>query len=178
MLSDNVLVETVNPKRKEAPKGFLKAIVGATNRQNESKRVEEEVASGSVEDDLVKVLAVSITCLLQLSVVHTSRSQSLDKASVPTTLSLHERSFDLVLLSNWEDQIIYEPDYMGEHQPQPDREAVTAPINHALEKGTWTRSIIWDAKTPFRDFTQLELEDAEDENQKKVEGSYPSPLST
>lgn len=29
--------------------------------------------------------------------------------------------------------------------------------NTALDSGLWTQSIIWDARTPFRDFTQLEV---------------------
>ncbi len=42
-----------------------------------------------------------------------------------------------------------------------------APVNNALESGTWTQSIIWDSKTPFRDFTQMEPEeDDEDENRR------------
>lgn len=78
------------------------------------------------------------------------------------SLSLDDRSFDLVLLSNWEDQIIYEPDYYNE-LPQPQkRELLTMPVNEALESGVWTQSIIWDAGAPFRDFTQLELSTEED----------------
>ena len=46
----------MNPRKKEVPKGFLKAVVGATKRQVENKRVEEEVAAGNVEDDLLKAL--------------------------------------------------------------------------------------------------------------------------
>lgn len=77
-------------------------------------------------------------------------------------MSLDDRSFDLVLLSNWEDQIIYEPDYYHDHHTSQPNEVV-APVNNALEDGSWMQSIIWDSKTPFRDFTQLEV-DAEDEN--------------
>ena len=43
---------------KELPKNYLKSIVGATKRQVETKRVEEEVASGSIEDDLRRALEV------------------------------------------------------------------------------------------------------------------------
>lgn len=78
------------------------------------------------------------------------------------SISLDDRSFDLVLLSNWEDQIIYEPDYDNE-LPQPQKqEMLTTPVNQLLESGAWTQSIIWDAETPFRDFTQLELDQEED----------------
>lgn len=76
---------------------------------------------------------------------------------MPVTLPLHDRSFDLVLLSNWEDQIIYEPD---EYPPTPPPEArtdLTTPLNKSLESGLWTQSIIWSPNAPFRDFTHLEL---------------------
>lgn len=79
-------------------------------------------------------------------------------------LAMNDRSFDLVLLSNWEDQIIYGP---GDVEMQ-DAHAITtkdsfgAPINHALESGIWTQSIIWDDKTPFRDFTQIEFNHEDD----------------
>ena len=75
----------------------------------------------------------------------------------PASLSLDDRSFDLVLLSNWEDQIITEPDQEADLAGVQSKEATTMPINQALESGTWTQSIIWDPKTPFRDFTQIEL---------------------
>ena len=75
----------------------------------------------------------------------------------PANLSLDDRSFDLVLLSNWEDQIITEPDQEADLAGVQSKEATTMPINQALESGTWTQSIIWDPKTPFRDFTQIEL---------------------
>ena len=51
-------METVNPKKKEIPKAYLRTVVGATKRQVENKRVEEEVAAGSVEDDLREALQV------------------------------------------------------------------------------------------------------------------------
>ena len=51
-------METINPKKKEVPKTYLKTVVGATKRQVENKRVEEEVAAGSVEDDLRQALQV------------------------------------------------------------------------------------------------------------------------
>lgn len=46
-------------------------------------------------------------------------------------------------------------------QPAP-RPSLTAPTNTNLESGTWTQSIIWDSKTPFRDFTQVDLSYLED----------------
>lgn len=45
-------METVYPKKRENPRGFLEAVVGDTKRQVESKRVEEVVSSGSIEHDL------------------------------------------------------------------------------------------------------------------------------
>jgi hypothetical protein len=66
-----------------------------------------------------------------------------------------------VLLSNWEDQIVYEP----ENVPSPARppeNSLTTPSNKALESGAWTRSIIWSPRAPFRDFTQLEFNHEDD----------------
>ena len=36
---------------------------------------------------------------------------------------------------------------------------LTTPVNSALESGAWTQSIIWSPRIPFRDFTQLELQE-------------------
>jgi transcription initiation factor TFIID subunit 1 len=79
------------------------------------------------------------------------------------SLPLHDRTFDLVLLSNWEDQIIYEP----ENTPAApyiisSENNLTTPANKALESGAWTQSIIWSPRAPFRDFTQLEFNHEDD----------------
>ena len=42
-------------------------------------------------------------------------------------------------------------------QPAVKKDTFTTAVNKALESGVWTQSIIWDSKTPFRDFTQIEL---------------------
>jgi hypothetical protein len=95
-------------------------------------------------------------------------------ASIP----LHDRSFDLVLLSNWEDQIIYEP----ENDPQlaePVRTDLMAPVNKSLESGAWTQSIIWSPRAPFRDFTQIEFNNGDDiVPEERPPGSYPLFISS
>ena len=45
-------------KKKDAPRSLLDAIVGDTERRVESKRVEQVVASGSVDEDLRQALEV------------------------------------------------------------------------------------------------------------------------
>jgi len=55
-------VETVYPRKKEHPKGFLDAVVGDAKRQVESKRVEEVVSSGNIEADLRKAIEVRSIC--------------------------------------------------------------------------------------------------------------------
>ncbi|KZT74933.1 atypical/TAF1 protein kinase [Daedalea quercina L-15889] len=135
-------VEAVYPRKKETPRGYLAAVVGDTERQVESKRVEEVVSSGNIEVDLRKAL------------------QERFQVDTSISLPLDDRSFDLVLLSNWEEQIVYEPD--ADAAPIPLAEppsALTAPQNKVLESGAWTQSIIWSPRAPFRDFTQLELHD-------------------
>jgi hypothetical protein len=75
---------------------------------------------------------------------------------VPVTLPLHDRSFDLVLLSNWEDEIVYQSNQTAAPSTV-ENNNLTTPVNKALESGAWTQSIIWSTNAPFRDFTQLEL---------------------
>ena len=80
---------------------------------------------------------------------------------MPVSLSLHDRSFDLVLLSNWEDQIIYESESQPNHV-ETARTDLTKPGNKVLESGAWTQSIIWSPRAPFRDFTQIEFNTGDD----------------
>ncbi|KAG5644596.1 hypothetical protein DXG03_008074 [Asterophora parasitica] len=136
-------VETTYARKKELPKGFLDAVVGDTKRQVENKRVEQVVSSGTVELDLRRAL------------------EARDKTEVPVNLPLHDRTFDLVLLSNWEDQIVYDPDPFSGQAPSMEHN-LTTPANKALESGAWTQSIIWGPNAPFRDFTQLEFNHEDD----------------
>ncbi|KAF4623776.1 hypothetical protein D9613_002171 [Agrocybe pediades] len=142
-------VETVYPRKKENPKGFLEAVVGDAKRQVESKRVEEVVSSGNIEADLRRAI------------------EERENTDVPVNLPLGDRTFDLVLLSNWEDQIVYEPVHNARPPVQtpsltsPEND-LTTPINKALESGSWTQSIIWSPDAPFRDFTQLEFNHEDD----------------
>ncbi|KAF8488534.1 hypothetical protein JB92DRAFT_3016567 [Gautieria morchelliformis] len=148
-------VEIVPPKAKRVPRGYLNDVVGDTKREVETRRVEQVVTSSTVEDDLRKALIERTTL-----------------GHMPVNLRLSDRSFDLVLLSDWEEQILYGPDVKdaslgdvdgGSEPSAPETrlnkkaEEVMTPANSTLESGVWTQSIIWDSKTPFRDFTQLEM---------------------
>ncbi|KAI0828937.1 atypical/TAF1 protein kinase [Trametes gibbosa] len=137
-------VESVYPKKKEIPKNFLQSIVGDTERQVESKRVQQVVASGDVEHDLRRALQ--------------AREKSDSLVSQPT---LDQRSFFLVNIANWEDQILWEPDSDAPLTPTTSQNDLNTPLNKALESGSWTQSIIWGPREPFRDFTQLELHEQE-----------------
>ncbi|KAJ7786552.1 TAF1 transcription initiation factor TFIID subunit TAF1 [Mycena metata] len=152
-------IETVYPRKREIPRGYLESVVGDAKRQVESQRVEAIVASSNIESDLRKAL------------------EDRENTDVPVSLSLRDRSFDLVLLSNWEDQIIFEPDNnMAVDKPEtadvpaenaenvkvPSVNNLTTPANKALESGAWTQSIIWDPRAPFKDFTQLEFNHEDD----------------
>ncbi|KAK7064030.1 putative transcription initiation factor TFIID subunit [Favolaschia claudopus] len=151
-------IETVYPRKREVPRGYLESVVGDTKRRVENQRVEAIVASSNVESDLRAALEERENTDLDLS-----------------SLSLQNRTFDLVLLSNWEDQIIYEPDTIpppvlensetpSENPPVkvPVVNNLTTPANKALEDGAWTQSIIWDPRAPFKDFTQLEFNHEDD----------------
>ncbi|KAF8922160.1 hypothetical protein CPB85DRAFT_1266178 [Mucidula mucida] len=137
-------IESVYPRRKEVPRNFLESIVGDTKRQVESKRVAAVVSAGSVEVDLRKAL------------------EERDQTEVPISLPLDDRSFDLVLLSNWEDQIVYDAENIFGVKAAPPENNLTTPANKALESGAWTQSIIWSPDAPFRDFTQLEFNHEDD----------------
>lgn len=60
------------------------------------------------------------------------------------------------MLSNWEDEIVYHPS-KAIGPPAQETDNLTTPANKSLESGAWTQSIIWGPGAPFRDFTQLEL---------------------
>ncbi|KAI0257021.1 hypothetical protein BJV78DRAFT_1357186 [Lactifluus subvellereus] len=137
-------LESVYPKKRDIPKNFLDIVVGDTKRQVENERVEEVVSSGSIDHDL-----------------HAALERKHGGIDTSPSIPLHDRSFDLVLLSNWEDQIAYEP----ENDPpsaEPTRTDLMAPVNKALESGSWTQSIIWSPRAPFRDFTQIEFNNGDD----------------
>lgn len=92
-------------------------------------------------------------------------------------MPLDDRTFDLVLLSNWEDQIVYEPEHNSVALPPHPLSAtqendLTTPINKALESGSWTQSIIWSPQAPFRDFTQLEFNHEDDVIPEERPGIY------
>ncbi|KAF8632973.1 hypothetical protein AX15_001570 [Amanita polypyramis BW_CC] len=138
-------LETNYPRKKETIRNFLESVVGDTRREVEYKRVEEVVSAGNVESDLRQALEERF------------------KSNVPVDMPLHDRSFDLVLLSNWEDQIVHEPDNSNHtgHIVVPETN-LTTPANKALESGSWTQSIIWSSNAPFKDFTQLEFNHEDD----------------
>lgn len=150
------IVEIVTPKPKLVPRGYLREVVGDTEREVETRRVEQVVTSSTVEDDLRKALL--------------ERSRL---GRNPVNLPLSERSFDLILLSDWESQILYAPENKdcimngkdtsvvpsSHYTPNKKAEEVMTLANETLESGVWTQSIIWDSKTPFRDFTQLEIKE-------------------
>jgi hypothetical protein len=139
-----IQLESVYPKKRDIPKNFLDVVVGDTKRQVENERVEEVVSSGSIDHDLRAAL-----------------ERKHGGVDTSPTIPLHDRSFDLVLLSSWEDQITYEP----ENDPrltEQSRTDLMAPVNKALEAGAWTQSIIWGPRTPFRDFTQIEFNNGDD----------------
>ncbi|KAJ7103300.1 TAF1 transcription initiation factor TFIID subunit TAF1 [Mycena belliarum] len=150
-------IETVYPRKRDIPRAYLESVVGDTKRQVENQRVEAIVASSSVESDLRRAL------------------EEREKTDVPVSLSLRDRAFDLVSISNWEDQIIFEPEYKPvtkpdavdtpentENLPVPSVKNLTTPANKALESGAWTQSIIWGPRAPFKDFTQLEFNHEDD----------------
>lgn len=88
--------------------------------------------------------------------------QERESSGLAAPLLLGDRSLDLILLSNWEDQIAFEPNEQTHSQESvPADRSLTNPTNKVLESGAWTQSIIWNPTVPFRDFTALELNEEE-----------------
>ncbi|TFK30851.1 atypical/TAF1 protein kinase [Coprinopsis marcescibilis] len=133
-------VESIYPRKREIPRAYLDSIVG-DSKTKANKRVEQVVAAGNVELDLRRAL------------------EERDKTDIPVHLPLDDRTFDLVTLSNWEDQIMFGPGDVEDLPAMESENTLTTPVNSALESGAWTQSIIWSPRVPFRDFTQLELQE-------------------
>jgi hypothetical protein len=108
-----------------------------------------------------------------------------DKSINLLDLPLDERSYDLVVLSDWENDIIYSASsYVFPRSAQftsfanislsssaPPRAPVPdlqRPLNAALDSGDWIHGIIWDAKTPFKDFSALEIEQPESDDTARI----------
>lgn len=53
------VAESIYPRKRDIPRGFLDTVVGDTKRQVENKRVEEVMSAGSIEHDLLRALEVS-----------------------------------------------------------------------------------------------------------------------
>ena len=75
-----------------------------------------------------------------------------------------------MLLSNWEDQIIYSPEAKSAALSN-NQNSLTTPLNKALDEGSWTQSIIWGPGAPFRDFTQLELNEEDIVQEERQQGA-------
>lgn len=137
-------VETTNARRRVQPVNFLKNVVGDAKRQSENKRVEQVVAAGNVDEDLRRALR------------ERSNNDSNAEASTSKLLDNHDRAFDLISLTNWEDQIIWD----AEQTPAVTQErSVAIATNALLDSGVWTQAIMWDPKAAYRDFTTFDYED-------------------
>ncbi len=146
------------PRKKDPPRNFLQAIVGDTERQVESKRVQEAVASTDVEHDLRRALEVRES-MLSLVTDSDHAIQSRGSTDGLGSLPFDDRSFDLINIANWDDNIIWEPRDEATKPAVSPQNDLAAPLNKVLESGAWTQSIIWGPREPFRDFTQLELQE-------------------
>jgi transcription initiation factor TFIID subunit 1, fungi type len=154
-------VETWYPRRRDVPRNFLDSVVGDTQRQRENKAVADVVAASNVEDDLSKTL--SVCNFLQNGRRLRVFTSFQDFNIAPSSNAMNDRSFDLVVLSNWEDQILFgSSGKPSAPVPSATQNGLTQPVNKALESGTWAQSIIWDKTAPFRDFTRIEFNHEDD----------------
>ncbi|KIM19627.1 hypothetical protein M408DRAFT_334323 [Serendipita vermifera MAFF 305830] len=134
--------EVFLPQKRTFQGGIVQTLVAEAKKEKEKKRVQKVVTEASLDVDLAKAI-------------------ELRGEMVKANLDMDDRSFDMINLSTWEDSIMYDAKTLPKTQPAP-RPSLTAPTNTNLESGNWTQSIIWDSKTPFRDFTQVDLSYLED----------------
>ncbi|KAJ7899019.1 TAF1 transcription initiation factor TFIID subunit TAF1 [Mycena leptocephala] len=143
-------IETVYPKKRDIQSGYLESVISDAKRQVGSQREDDIAAPRSVELELCRVL------------------EECNNTGVPVSLSLDDRTFDLVSLSDWENQILFEPvnDHTNKSEPTDSSRETSeftcvksrrTPVNTDLESGAWTQSIIWSPRAPFQGFTQPEF---------------------
>ena len=122
-----------------------------------------------ISDELCRcvyaVLCVCIHC-------HRRRTQARGTSDGLSSLPFDDRSFDLVNITNWDDQIIWEATDDAISPAPPPENNLTTPLNKTLETGLWTQSIIWGPREPFRDFTQLELHEQDIVQDEKPAGEW------
>ncbi|KAG8862822.1 hypothetical protein FRB96_000832 [Tulasnella sp. 330] len=90
------------------------------------------------------------------ALLRTIQSRNADVAqglrSTAISIPLDDRSYDLVLLSDWEKQIIYGP---STAPPRVGTLSLSNPASLYLESDEWLQTIIWDRTRLFKDFRQL-----------------------
>lgn len=64
------IAESIYPRKRDIPRGFLDTVVGDTKRQVENKRVEEVMSAGSIEHDLLRALEVNVNLGCSFSFSH------------------------------------------------------------------------------------------------------------
>ncbi|KAJ7593545.1 TAF1 transcription initiation factor TFIID subunit TAF1 [Mycena floridula] len=107
----------------------------------ETRQVEPRETDASIEVDLVEPIVKCETTAVP----------------IPQFTRLDDRSLDLSHLSNREGQTIYDSSkvFPVKRETSEDQENIAGPVNKALYNGSWTQSIVWGAREPFRDFTQV-----------------------
>lgn len=53
-------MESIYPRKRDVPKGYLDAVVGAAKRLEETQRVKDVVSAGNVEQDLRRAIEVKL----------------------------------------------------------------------------------------------------------------------
>ncbi|PVF94488.1 hypothetical protein CPB86DRAFT_876346 [Serendipita vermifera] len=147
------LQEVFLPQKRGVQGGVVRTLVSEAKKEKEKKRVQKVVTEASLDVDLAKAI-------------------ELRAGVVKSQIDMDDRSFDMINLSTWEDSIMYDSKNLPKTRPAP-RPSLTAPTNATLESGTWTQSIIWDSKTPFRDFTQVDLSYLEDGYEEETQRPEP-----
>ncbi|SCV70550.1 BQ2448_3312 [Microbotryum intermedium] len=125
----DILVQPMTPL---PPTSYLKQLLS----ESQYKETEEWEEEGGSEDELYKA-------------IERSNRMTVSKWKIPDS----SHTFDNAELDNWEDKIVWGPDTA----PRALINDPLAPRNIDFDRGDWTKSIIWDASRPYKDFTRLNL---------------------
>lgn len=145
-------VQPVAPKERElADPRPIKSLIG------DAKTVVQQSKASAAEPAIDPN-----TTLLRVIGSRKQEGDGQENPPISDTLPMDERSYDLVLLADWEKDILFDP-------PAPTSTGLTAPNllepntslslsnphNLYLESNDWLQTIIWDIRRPFKDFRQL-----------------------
>ncbi|KAG8928363.1 hypothetical protein FRC03_010912 [Tulasnella sp. 419] len=173
-------VEPVAPREKESTRPqTLPALIGDAKKQVQKGHDVELERVIDPDADLRRILQARTSAVIRAN--SKGKENENNQLSVtPIFIPLDDRSYDLVLLSDWERNIMYEPPSAPEPYGPPSATSsleLSKPTNKYIDSEDWLQTIIWDnRRPPVKDFRLLEFD--EDLLQKDQPPPPPSAMKS